>query len=142
MPESSLPVEHLFTLTAALGGTSVITGGPQGGRAIVAVPSGTFDGPKLKGTLAENSGGDWVTLRPDGTFKLDVRITLVTDDGATILMAYQGIGKRSENGNVLRTAPLFETGDERYAWLNQVQAVGIGSSGDGKVIYDVYALSV
>lgn len=142
MPVTSLPVEHLFTLTADLGGRSVIQGGPQGGRAIVAVPSGTFEGPKLKGKLAENSGGDWVTLRADGTFKLDVRITLVTDDGATILMAYQGIGKRSDDGNVLRTAPLFETGDERYTWLNAVQGVGIGSSGQGKVSYDVYALTV
>ena len=142
MPESSLPVEHLFTLVGRLGGTSVIQGGPQGGRAIVAVPGGTFEGPKLKGTLAENSGGDWVTLRADGTFKLDVRITLVTDDGATIFMAYQGIGKRGENGNVLRTAPLFETGDERYAWLNSVQAVGLGTSGRETVTYDVYALTV
>ena len=142
MAETSLPAEHLFTLTATLGGTSLTDGGPQGGRAIVAVPGGTFEGPRLRGTLAENSGGDWVTLRADGTFKLDVRITLVTDDGATILMAYQGIGKRTENGNVLRTAPLFETGDERYRWLNGVQAVGLGSSGGGKVTYEVYALTV
>ena len=142
MPGTSLPAEHLFTLTASLGGTSVINGGPQGGRAIVAVAGGEFTGPRLQGTLVENSGGDWVTLRADGTFKLDVRITLQTDDGATILMSYQGIGIRTETGNVLRTAPLFETGDERYAWMNSVQAVGLGSSGGGKVTYDVYALTL
>ena len=42
----------------------------------------------------------------------------------------------------LRTAPLFEAGDERYAWLNTVQAVGIGTSKSGSVSYQVYALTV
>lgn len=142
MPETALPVEYLFTLTATLGNSSVIEGGPQGGRAIVTVTGGTFDGPKLKGTVVPNSGGDWVTIRADGTFKLDVRITLQTDDGATIFMAYQGIRKRTEAGYAIRTAPLFETGDERYTWLNGVQAVGLGSSDRGAVTYEIYALSV
>lgn len=141
MALSSLPVEYLFTLTATLGNTSVIRDGPQGGRAIVQVTGGSFEGPRLKGTVVDNSGGDWVTLRVDGSFKLDVRITLQTEDGAIIYMAYQGVGKRGESGNVLRTAPLFETGDERYTWLNGVQAVGLGSSTPASVTYEVYALS-
>jgi hypothetical protein len=37
-------------------------------------------------------------------------------------------------------APLFETGDERYAWLNSIQAVGIGTAGAEGVDYDIYAL--
>ncbi|MEX0784807.1 MAG: DUF3237 domain-containing protein [Dehalococcoidia bacterium] len=141
MPESSLPVEHLFTMTANLGGASVIQDGPQGSRVIVAVSGGSFDGPRLKGTIVPNSGCDWVTRRADGSLKLDVRITLQTEDGAAIYMAYNGIGKPQDGGNVLRTAPLFETGDERYAWLNAVQAVATGTSGGGAVTYDVYALS-
>lgn len=141
MPESSLPVEFLFTLTASTAPGTTIANGPQGTRAIVAVTGGSFEGPKLKGTVVPNSGCDWVTVRPDGSFKLDVRITLQTDDGAAIYMAYSGIGVRGEDGLTLRTAPLFETGDERYAWLNQVQAVGTGSSGGGQVTYDIYALS-
>jgi hypothetical protein len=143
LPESSLPVEHLFTMTANLGGASVIQNGPQGSRVIVAVSGGSFEGPKLKGTIVDNSGGDWVTRRADGTLRLDVRITLQTEDGAAIYMAYNGIGKPQDSGggNVLRTAPLFETGDDRYAWLNSVQAVATGMSGQGTVTYDVYALS-
>ncbi len=141
MPEPSLPVEHLFTLKANLGGASVVQDGPQGTRVIVAVSGGTFEGPKLKGTIVPNSGCDWVTRRADGSLRLDVRITLQTDDGAAIYMAYNGIGKPQDGGNVLRTAPLFETGDERYDWLNSVQAVATGASGQGSVTYDVYALS-
>lgn len=39
-----------------------------------------------------------------------------------------------------RILPLFETGDDRYAWLNQIVTVGVGGTGDDSVIYDVYAV--
>ncbi len=35
---------------------------------------------------------------------------------------------------------MFETGDERYAWLNDIQAVGVGKTVPGGVEYDVYQL--
>ena len=38
------------------------------------------------------------------------------------------------------TAPQFETGDERYGWLNDIQAVGIGTFRRGTVTHDIYAL--
>ena len=34
-------------------------------------------------------------------------------------------------------APKFETSDERYAWLNAVQAVGKGQLGRGTVSYEI-----
>jgi Protein of unknown function (DUF3237) len=141
MPESTLPVEFLFTMKATLAPTTVVQGGPQGSRAIVPVTGGTFEGPKLKGTVVP-PGGDWVTVRADGSFKLDVRVTLLTEDGAAIHVTYNGIGVRKDGRTPLRTAPLFETGDPRYAWLNSVQAVGLGFSGQGEVAYDIYALTV
>ena len=115
----------------------MIAKGPNGTRVVVDASSGTFEGPKLKGTV-KAPGGDWVTVRPDGVLQLDVRVLLETDDGAIILMQYKGIGV--DGGSNIRTAPLFETGDERYAWLNSVQAVAHGSTGDGDVTYQVYAL--
>ena len=39
-----------------------------------------------------------------------------------------------------RTAPIFETGDDRYAWLNDIVAVGLGASVGGAVRYDVFEL--
>ena len=35
---------------------------------------------------------------------------------------------------------LVFTGDGRYAWLNTVQAVGLGKSEGGKATYEVYRL--
>ncbi|MGI9264476.1 MAG: DUF3237 family protein, partial [Gammaproteobacteria bacterium] len=37
------------------------------------------------------------------------------------------------------TQPRFETGDERYAWLNRLVAVAQGKVVPGGVAYDVFA---
>jgi hypothetical protein len=141
MAENALPVQHLFTVTAQTTPPMMVQNGPQGTRMVVGVTGGTFEGPRLKGTVAPNAGGDYVTVRADGTIKLDVRLVLTTEDGATILMTYNGIGKPREGGGYdLRTAPLFETGDARYTWLNSVQAVATGAPGRGNVTYTVYEL--
>lgn len=138
MPETSLPVEHLFTLTAQTQLACVLPTGPQGGRAVVEASTGTFEGPQLRGTVVP-PGGDWVTLQPDGSLRLDVRLTLLTDDGAHILLSYRGIG--TEGGKKIVSAPTFETADERYTWLNAVQGIGIGGTGEGSVTYEVYRLT-
>jgi len=139
--ETQLDVEHLFSMTASIhDGTAVIKGGPSGTRFIAHVTGGTFSGPKLNGTIL-GPAGDWVIARKNRTIKLDVRLTLRTDDGEHILVTYTGIGVPDADGAMqIRTAPLFETGAEKYAWLNDVQAVGIGVSTGDSVTYEVYAL--
>jgi len=135
---TSLPVQHLFTLivhVTSVAGT--ISDGPTGTRVVFDAASGTFSGSRLRGTV-RGPGGDWATIRANGTGQLDVRLLLVTDDGATIFMTYAGIA--TEGAAHIRTAPLFQTGDERYAWLNDVQAVATGSASEDSVTYDVYQL--
>ena len=39
-----------------------------------------------------------------------------------------------------RTAPMFETAAEQYAWLNRVLAVGIGRRTSRQVSYTIYAV--
>lgn len=138
MPETSLPVEYLFTMSASTTAPAVI----PGRRIIVGVGEGSFQGPRLRGRV-DGPAGDWLELRPSGFPRLDVRLTLVTDDDALIYMTYRGV--IDFEGGRIRTAPLFDTSDDRYAWLNDVQAVGLGeptSRQDGTgVSYDVYALA-
>jgi hypothetical protein len=122
-----------------IGTRTVIENGPQGKRTIVSVVGGRFEGPRLKASV-QGPAGDWVTNRADGGTRLDVRLTLKTDDGAVILMVYNGIGQPTNTGFSLRTAPLFETGDSRYVWLTRLQAVGVGESAGATVKYDIYAL--
>ena len=143
MPLDSLPSEFLFTITALTAEKPpvMIPSGPTGTRVIVTAMNGTFEGPKLKGKVADAAGGDWVTVRADGIMSLDVRLCLLTADGASIYMTYTGLGRREADGSMMiRTVPRFETGDERYSWLNSVQAVAHGTTTPGTVTYDVYGL--
>jgi hypothetical protein len=57
-----------------------------------------------------------------------------------ILVTYNGIGQTTNAAASLRIAPLFETGDARYAWLTRLQAVGVGERVGTTVKYDIYAL--
>ncbi len=137
-----LDAEHLFSLTLEVGDAphGIIRNGPTGHRFIAPVTGGSFQGPELRGTVVP-PGGDWVHRRPNKTVRLDVRLLLVTDDNESILMTYQGIGTPQGDGGLsARTAPMFETGSERYAWLNDVQAVGIGALEGDTIHYDVYRL--
>jgi hypothetical protein len=137
-PLDALPVEFLFRLDAALLPPVRLDGAPQGSRLIMGVKGGTVTGPAVNGTCVPGPGGEWATLRADGSLKVDVRLLIETDDGAHIGMFYGGVMTVGEGGAQIRTAPLFETGDERYAWLNSVQAVGLGGPGGLGVAYDVY----
>ena len=98
----------------------MVTGGPFGTKVVATVTAGTFVGPKINASLAEDvAAGDGLTVLADGTFSLDVRLSRRTDDGADIHVTYVGYGTRNDDGTArIRTAPRFETGDERYAWLN------------------------
>ena len=131
--------EYLGTLRAETGTRTVVENGPQGTRTIVQLVGGRFEGPRLKASV-QPPAGDWITNRPDGSYRLDVRLTLKTDDGALILVTYNGVGQTTSNGASLRMAPLFETGDSRYVWLTRLQAVGVGERVGTAVKYDIYAL--
>ncbi|MBX6389958.1 MAG: DUF3237 domain-containing protein [Frankia sp.] len=137
---TSLQVEFLFRMHLDVGTSTMLAGAPGGTRIVAPVVGGTFEGPKLRGTVGPAPAGDWVTVRADGSMALDVRLILTTDDGAAILVTYSGIMRKVGDALQARGAPLFETGDERYAWLNGVLGVGIGTAGADGVDYDVYAL--
>ena len=131
--------EYLGTMQVQTGTRTVVENGPQGTRTIVQILSGRFEGPRLKAAV-QIPAGDWITNRADGTYRLDVRLTLKADDGALILVTYNGIGQTTPAGASLRAAPLFETGDQRYAWLTKLQAIAVGQRVGTDVRYDVYAL--
>ena len=131
--------EYLGTLRAEIGTRTVIENGPQGTRTIAQIVGGRIEGPRLKASV-QTPAGDWITNRADGSYRLDVRLTLKTDDGALILVTYNGIGQTTNAGASLRSAPLFETGDLRYVWLTRLQAVGVGERVGTTVKYDIYAL--
>lgn len=109
-------------------------------RVVVPVAGGTFEGPKLKGTIVGPSG-DWIVGRPDGSSLLDLRLVLQTDDGQKVYMTCRGIAYTQPNGRLYaRILPLFETGAPKYAWLNNIVAVGVYRPVPGKVAYRIYSI--
>ena len=128
-----MKLEFLMEITAELQRPVRNAGdGPYGTRYLFLVTGGSFEGPRLKGKVWAG-GGDWALRGPDGVGRLDVRVTFETDDGALIYVQYYGVNRPDEDRPVAQpgatseygdayfmTAPRFETGDERYAWLNDL----------------------
>ena len=151
----SLPHKHLITLRLDVdsAGAAQIGKTPEGQRTIAPVVGGTFDGESLSGKVLPG-GADWVRFRADGTMMIDVRLTLQADDGAMIYLSYQGrfigaAGAMAElaQGRILEagsyslvTVAKFECGDERYAWLNDVIAVGTGEQSGFNPVYTIYEI--
>ena len=140
MAMTEVPVEHVLTFTALTGKAAMVPGAPQGTRGILGVTGGTFEGPRIRGSVVA-PGGDWFTVRANGSLKLDVRLLLVAEDEANILLTYSGVASPREDGGMdIRIAPLFEAPEGPHAWLNDRQCVGFGELVEGGVRYEVYAL--
>jgi hypothetical protein len=123
------------------------------------LPGGTVKGPKITGKILP-PGGDWVRVMPSGALRLDVKLTIETDDGALIYMTYGGVVVGSKEtsealarGEVLGengfpyfvTTPQFQTASPKYDWLNKLQGIGKVASyrrskEESYVRYDVYAV--
>jgi hypothetical protein len=108
-------------------------GSPFGERICWKVADATLSGPRIHAKLAM-PGTDWMRLGQDGIRRPDLRVQLSTAEGSTILMHYNiGMIKASEyfmhalrtglatdfSQQYMRMSPQFETGDEKYSWLNQ-----------------------
>src|SRR6478752_1126584 len=128
VPSDSRPLMVLSLETSA---TQNIGSTPQGRLTIFPVTGGAFEGERLRGKVLPG-GADWVTAHGNGTFTLDLRITLETDDGGLIHMTFTGV--RDDANSYFRTVPRFETAAPKYAFLNRLLAVGIGEiRSDGPV---------
>jgi len=119
----SMNSRPLMTLRLTTAATQDLGPTPCGSLSIFPVIGGSFEGDRLRGKVLPG-GGDWIVTKPDGTFDLDLRVTLETDDGALIHMTFTGV--RNDKNHYFRTLPLFETAASKYEFLNRLLAVGTG----------------
>ena len=124
---------------------------PLGRRRIIDITGGRFSGERLSGRVLPG-GADWQVIRSDGVADLDARYTLETSDGALIYVHNHGyrhgpadVMRKLAAGEAvdpslyyMRTTPLFETGDARYAWLNRIVCVGTGARRPSAVELEVF----
>ena len=148
-------LEYECTYHATLKEPVNVGAGPYGNRLIFEVTGGRFEGPRLNGQVL-TGGGDWLLVGADGWGRLDVRAQVLTDDGAAIYVSYFGVLEMNEQvqraaadgsgteyaDQYFRTAPRFETGDPRYAWLNHTLFVAEGHLRAGRAVeYKVYRVA-
>ena len=137
----ALELVPLATAQITLADPVPIGDGPAGLRLVIEVVSAEFTGDRLKGSMKGSAAADWLTI--NGTVgTLDVRATVETHDGALIFVQYGGRTDVTNGPGAapLYVAPRFETADERYAWLNTVQAVGKGQLDGSNLTYEWYEL--
>ena len=146
-----LRLEPLLKADITLAPAQELGDSPLGRRRIINITGGAFRGERLSGKVLPG-GADWQVIRGDGVADLDARYTLETSDGALIYVRNHGyrhgpadvLKKLSAGEEVdpslyyMRTTPLFETGDERYAWLNRLICVGTGARKKSSVHLEVF----
>ena len=147
----SVKTRHLFTMRLRVPPLYVVGETPDTFRRIGVVQGGSFEGERLSGEILPG-GNDWQSVRKDNCTKLDVRLPLKTVDGALIVMAYHALRagppdvmERLNKGDhvdaatyYFRLSALFETGSEKYGWLNRIIAVGIGDRLPDGPVYSVF----
>ena len=130
----------LMTLRLSTASTQEIGSVPHGTRVTLPITGGSFEGERLRGKVLPG-GGDWVIKRADGVLELDLRITLLVEDGALVHMTFEGIRDDGAPGApYFRTLPRFETADARYSFLNRLLAVGTGEIAAGGPVHRIEEL--
>ncbi|MEO6388287.1 MAG: DUF3237 domain-containing protein [Croceibacterium sp.] len=120
-PTLEFAFEEIVTL-----GTPVAPGDtPRGGRLIIPITGGTFEGPDIKGTVMPG-GWDWQLRRTDGCTEVEADYFIKTDDGVVINVLNTGTICTDENGKpmAVRTHPVLEAPVGKYEWLNKTTFVG------------------
>jgi Protein of unknown function (DUF3237) len=148
-----LRLHHEMTYRFRVRGPLAATdGSPRGARQYWEMTEGTLAGDRIQATIAM-PGGDWHLVSSDAFGRPDVRVQFVTDDGALVLLQYTGLVQRTAAFNqaadtgeatgwddqYMRMVMTFDTGAERYAWLNQHLFIARGRlAGRNEIEYEIY----
>lgn len=146
-----MTLEPLLRAEITLAPPQELGDSPLGRRRIIPITGGSFRGERLAGRVLPG-GADWQIIRTDGVAELDARYTLETEDKALIYVRNFGyrhgpaeVIRRLAAGEALdpslyymRTTPRFETGAERYQWLNRMICVATGARRAAAVELEVF----
>lgn len=99
---------------------------PFGDRVIIPISGGTFEGPKMKGTILDGGADYQYSNKELGRTRLEAIYTIKTDDGIFIHVRNVGLicmGEKKDGQQTpsfyFRAAPTFEAPiDSKYNWLN------------------------
>ncbi len=119
-------VEFVYEAIADLAPAQVLGQTPLGQRRQIPILGGTFEGPRIRGTILAG-GVDWQLVRPDGFTAIEAVYTIQTHDGVYIHVNNHGvirdIDKPAPQGYA-RTIPEFEAPNGPHGWLNESVFIG------------------
>jgi hypothetical protein len=128
MPEApaieKLELVPLCSATIQVSSTAVLENTPTGHLMIGEIEESTWTGDRFTAHQRGRTAADWLTVTPDGTALVDVRLTLETTEGELIFVEYTG--RTNMQTGYAYTTPRFRTGAPGLLWLNHVQAVAKG----------------
>jgi hypothetical protein len=122
-------LELVMRVTADIADGIALGTSPLGARRIIPITGGTFEGPKLKGTIMPG-GEDAQFDRADGVTVFEARYWLKAEDGAVIKV----VNRALRSGDYLRTQPEFEAPVGPHDWLNRAIFVGTLTLGGPKQV--------
>ncbi len=95
----------------------------QGARFNLAF-EGKVTGEKINGTI---KGVDYLEIRNDGKFMLNIHAIIITDDGESIAVKEGGMSTPDSSGTAkLHLNMDFYTVSDKYEWLNRKQVWSVG----------------
>jgi hypothetical protein len=123
-PKETPQLEFVMQLKVTIGEAYSCGETQHGQRTIIPITGGTFEGPRIKGTIL-SGGADYQLANtiPNRT-ELEAIYCIKTDDGVCIHIRNKGIiaNGKDEKGKpsfYFKCAPQFEApADSKYAWLN------------------------
>jgi len=125
-------LQLLFEARGVLDASMVVGQTPEGLKRVVPILGGTFEGPRMRGTLV-SGGADWQYVRSDGVTVVEARYLLRTDDDVLIEVHNRGLRhgpeetmRRLAAGEhvdpreyYFRAAPSLSAPAGKYDWLNK-----------------------
>lgn len=140
MTERQPDLRYRFTIRAETAAPRVIGDSGSGALHFLEIVGGTVRGD-LEGEIL-TGGGDWATVRPDGTVLLDARYQFRTTGGALVDVHNVGIAHLTPDFAVpyIASTPVFRTDHPALARLEQVVHVGPARNAAGVTEVDVFEL--
>lgn len=96
----------------------------HGKRVVIPIVGGTFEGPKMKGTIISGGADYQLVDETNGRTELEAIYSILTDDGTYIHVRNKGIVVNAKNADgtpnfYFSTSPKFEApNNSKYDWLN------------------------
>lgn len=119
-PQDITPkLEFVLELRVNIDGAFSVGETPHGGRTIIPITGGTFEGPNIKGAILPGGADYQMGGSVQGRTEVEAIYCIKTDDGVNIHIRNCGLIYTGQGGFYFVTSPKFEAPvDSKYAWLN------------------------